>query len=232
MYYDDFYDGYSEFDQRIAELKEALASEVKQEYLDKIKDLQEEVDSLKEFRDKKDEYDEALRNIKRKEEILKKEYSTKRLKGLIGDFSVPAYIISYSYEFAYPKCDKCDKDRKIKFYSPSGREYTEDCSCAKKIRNFTISEAELVRFGTVCNGQYVFHYYAPKKDSSDTHITNDLDFTRCENLITRENKSEWKSFDDINPYRAVFTEKDFCEEYCKYLQDKEEAKIKKMEEHE
>lgn len=231
MYYNDFYDGYSEFDQRIAELKEALASEVKQEYLDKIKELQEEVASLKEFRDKKDEYDEVLRNIKRKEEGLKKEYSTKRLKELIGDFSVPAYTISDSAEFVYPKCDKCDKDRRVKFYSPSGREYTEDCSCAKKICNFSIKEARLVRFGTTCNGQYVFHYYAPQNNMND-YMRSDLDFEYCVNLITRGNKSEWKSFDDINPYRAVFTEKDFCEEYCKYLQDKEEAKIKKMEKNE
>ena len=217
MYYDDFYDGYSEFDGRIAELKEALASEIKQEYLDKIKELQEEVDSLKEFRDKKDEYEEAVRNMKRKEDELERTYSTKRLKELIGDFSVPAYGISYSLKFAYPKCDKCDKDRRVKFYGPSGKTYTEECSCAKKIGSFSIQEVSLVKFGTTCNGQYAFHYYVSKNSS----LANDIGFDYCTDIITRENKSEWKSFDDINPFRAVFTEKDFCEEYLKYLQDKE-----------
>lgn len=38
---EDFYDGYSKFDARIAELKEDLASEVKQEYLKYIQDKED-----------------------------------------------------------------------------------------------------------------------------------------------------------------------------------------------
>lgn len=64
-YYDeDFYTQPCEFEEKIEELKTALALSVKKKFLDEMEALRKENESLREFRDQKKAYDQELAQAK------------------------------------------------------------------------------------------------------------------------------------------------------------------------
>jgi len=115
-YFDDefFYEP-SEFEMQIAELKTALVSAVKKEFLDEMDTLRKENESLREFRDNKEIYDLELEQLKdqyeRKMRDAEREANKKKLKDLLALFSVTGYRVAHELK-REPKCDKCDEYRK------------------------------------------------------------------------------------------------------------------------
>ena len=134
--YDDYWDGPGEYDEMILEMKDALKESVRQEVKDEIESLRKKVaeltdvqknwsEKLRELDDEKYKYKEAARNAQR-------EANKTKLTELMESIEHEAWTVKGNYEYVRPKCNKCDKDRKIHFKSPSGRDMTEDCECAKR----------------------------------------------------------------------------------------------------
>lgn len=125
-----------EYGQMVLELKEHLRDSVRQEVANEISELKDKLAELKEVESKWDEKCREveaeryqLQQAKRDAEKMAKQC---RLSELMESIEHEAWTVRGHYEYVKPKCDKCDKDRRIHFKSPMGREMTEECECAKR----------------------------------------------------------------------------------------------------
>lgn len=235
MYYD--YDDYwaepSEFDQQVEEVKDTLRNSVKDEIKEKIAFLEKELEEVKEFRDEKkkfiqeyeskinemkNEVDSVKRDVKESEEKWKKA----RLYQLLGDYLTVGWKIGYVFEYG-EKCDKCDKDRRIHFTSPQGREYTEECQCAKGHYKYFPKEATLSKF-------YVRKKNFPRSDDGKLDyynrcytVTDCNDFDRYEFAECVYTHSDNVDYKKVNVYYDVFLNEEDCQKYCDW-KNKQELK--------
>lgn len=231
--YDDYWPEPSEFDQQVEEFKDSLRNSVKDEIKEKIASLENELVEIKEFRDEKDkfirEYESKIREAKREVEAANKlvkeseeKWKKARLHQLLGDYLTVGWVVGSSWEYG-EKCDKCDENRKIHFTSPQGKEYTEDCQCAKRYYRYFPKEATLSKI------------YVKKKnfrwdDKGETDfynryymVTDDDEYDRYESAdeIYASSDIDYKK---VNSYRAVFLNEEDCQKYCDW---KNKEKLKK-----
>lgn len=210
----DFYDEPSEFEEQVGEFKKALTESVKKEFLEEMQALKEENERLREFIDKEEDYNRELERIKRdcaiRAENAERDAKRKRLNELLKDVSVFGYRPKYTYEIG-PKCDKCDNNRRIHFRSPSGRDLTEDCVCAKRKVTYVPARVSLVEF--CATDRFDSVYYERTEESGE--------YSRYDLIADVFDKSENKSFDDINQYHVVFLNEEDCRRYCEWLNDEQ-----------
>lgn len=147
--YDYWNDEPSEYDMMIEDLKESLRESVREEIKDEIESLRNKLAELSDIRDnwsqkvkelekEKCKYQEAARNAG---------YEAKktRLSELMESIEHEAWTVRYRYEYIKPKCDKCDDKRQIHFKSPSGRDMSEDCECAKRKAVYHVEPLKLFK---------------------------------------------------------------------------------------
>lgn len=237
MYYD--YDAYwaepSEFDQQVEEFKDTLRNSVKDEIKEKIAFLEKELEEVKEFRDEKkkfiQEYESKINEMKNKVDSVKRDvkeseekWKKARLYQLLGDYLTVGWKIGYAFEYG-EKCDKCDKDRRIHFTSPQGREYTEECQCAKGHYKYFPKEATLSKF-------YVRKKNFPWSDDGKVDcynrcytVTDCDDFDRYESTECVYTHSDNVDYKKVNVYYDVFLNEEDCQKFCDW---KNEQELKKM----
>lgn len=213
-YDDDFFYEPSEFEEKVNELKESLTLAVKEDILAELKKLREENESLKDFKEKKEEYERELQRTKNEcdRKIREAEENAKKMKlrEVLDFISVTGYRPKAEY-IKKPKCDKCDKYRKIHYITPMGREAEEYCKCNDSIVKYSTEEVKLVKFDVDDREDEVTFHYEKEKESeyyvsysyiADVYRTLDTDFN------------------DINSYKAVFLKKEDCQRYCEWLEKK------------
>lgn len=221
--YDDYFREPSDFEMQIEEFKDALRDAVKDEIKNKIESLENELATLKEFRDERNkfirEYEAKIReaqketaDVKRFAKESEEKWKKARLHQLLGDYLIVGWKVDNKWEYG-PKCDKCDDDRKIHFTSPQGREYTEDCECAKRYYRYFPQEVTLSKI------------YVKKKDfrwddkgETDFYnryytVQNDNEYDRYESAAEVYTSSD-VDFEKVNSYRAVFLNEEDCRKYC------------------
>ncbi len=229
-YDEEYFSESSEFEIMIEDFKDTLRKEIKEGIRNKIDYLEKELASVDEYRkDKnnlikkhekeisaiKSEYEKKERELSLKEEKLKKA----RLHELLGDYLTIGFRPSYKKVMG-EKCNKCDENRKIHFFSPRGREYTEDCDCAKGYYEYYLEETELAKiyvrkknFGKNKDVDFYNRYYT-KKDDGD-----------CDRYdYASEIYQPTMSFEDINSYRIVFLNEDDCKKYCEWKTEQSKKK--------
>lgn len=237
MYYD--YDAYwaepSEFDQQVEEFKDTLRNSVKDEIKEKIAFLEKELEEVKEFRDEKkkfiQEYESKINEMKNKVDSVKRDvkeseekWKKARLYQLLGDYLTVGWKIGYAFEYG-EKCDKCDKDRRIHFTSPQGREYTEECQCAKGHYKYFPKEATLSKF-------YVRKKNFPWSDDGKVDyynrcytVTDCDDFDRYESTECVYTHSDDIDYMKVNAYYDVFLNEEDCQKFCDWKNKQELKKI-------
>lgn len=168
MYFEEYF---SENDEVVAEIVDIAKGLVSAEIKDKltsqentIKELEEELSFYKNYQEEKKSLDREIAKIKRESEAAyNKGYEECRKKRLQNLLDLQHYwAISYERDYINPKCDKCDDERKIHFFSPSGKEYTEPCECSKTKIYFypKISDMVTFIFGYNSNDNKPARYYA------------------------------------------------------------------------
>lgn len=230
-YYDDYYEEPSEFEMQIEEFKDSLRNSVKDEIKQKIESLEKELESLKEFKNERNkfiyEYETKVREANREADKAKREakeseekWKKARLHQLLGDYLTVGWAVGCSYEYG-EKCDKCDDNRRIHFTSPQGKEYSEDCNCAKRYYKYFPKEATLTRFyvktKNFCwnDADYYNRYYTVKSN-------NDYDeYEKIDKVYT----SSDIDFENVNSWNTVFLNEEDCQKYCNW---KNEQELKKM----
>lgn len=149
-YYDeDFYIEPCEFEEEIENLKESISKSIQKKFVDEMEALRAENETLREFRDNKEKYEHKLKELEVEYQLKMKEAErkadSKKLKDLLRVFAVTGYRVNCEYKIG-PKCDRCDKDRKIHFVTPMGRSMEEVCNCAKKTSIYCPKKVSLIRF--------------------------------------------------------------------------------------
>lgn len=212
-FYEDFFCESGEFDEQIEELKSALAKSVKQEITEEMEALRKENAELREFRDKKQEYERELSKIKHDYAVKMQDAEQKakraRLNDLLSFFSVEAYRAHVEYT-QLPKCDKCDSKRRIHFKSPSGRDFSEDCACAKKRAYYYPKSEQLFKFYVDKNGFNSMYYTQESLDDDDR-------FESCSHVYEKNQEP----FEKLNRYYIVFLKKENCQKYCDWLNERQ-----------
>lgn len=227
--YEDFWNNYSElseFEIQVEEFKTALRNEVKKEIVDKITSLEDELKKLKYIKDNWNEEVEKLNKVKRelqceKEELIKT-VRKERLGELLKDDFFTAWQIKCDFIYENEKCDKCDDDRVVHFYSPSGKELKELCECHKQKSVYSVIPAELVKIKNVVypNNSYKYTHpyftYRVKRDNSSNEEE--------ETFETVNNIADNLEFDKIFWCYCVFLNKEKAEAFCRFLNDKAQNK--------
>ena len=173
--------------------------------LQQYKKERQEVDRIKNF------YESRLQT---QIEAYKRELRTAKINELFGDYIVTGWGVNQKIILP-PKCDKCDKDRYIHFKSPSGKDFTEPCQCAKGKKEYYPLELNLIRIqqGDIFNGKRrIFCYYAPCVHDSDDY----------RDVFDQVYKGE--PFEKVSCYNVVFLDKETCEKYCEWKTEQEAKK--------
>ena len=212
---DDEYFECSEFDRQIDEFKQTLVANTRAEIKDKIAALEEEVRSLRSFRDERKQYAEKLAAAVRKavlaETEAQKKYKAARLKELLGDNLVSTWEAKGEWVQG-PKCDLCDEGRLRHFITPCGREMTESCTCAKQTLVYKPRELMLYRISEWRGGRQLFY------DSAKCKTEDESDYRH------RGVARSGCDFEKINPYSSEFESEELCQKYCDWKTEKEAAK--------
>ncbi|MFJ5713149.1 hypothetical protein [Neobacillus sp. NPDC093127] len=221
-YENDFYDEPSEFDAQVEEFKENLMKSVKKDFVSEMNRLRQE---NKELQDIKTNFEAVKRDFENKKRQLESEYQTlksnvrrERLSQLMKDFEVELYSVA-STSKSKPKCDKCDKKRRIYFKTPSGKETYEMCECNDRIAVYEPIPTILNSF-SIGNGEG-FAWYKVKIDGSDEWLSYYEDSISGKELITSEVQFESVGY----AYRVLFKDKEIAQKYCDY-KNKQEIEIR------
>lgn len=220
---DDFYEDYSEYNDLICELKEALKKEVKDEIIQEMERLKKENEELADIKANWNKKVQELESKQREYEIAKRQAEDNakrsRLRNLLKPLVKNAWGYRYEYQDLYPKCDKCDEKGYIHFTSPQGHELTETCDCRRRICVYYPVEAQIVSLQDKPGYDYdvnvMFEYKYNDSDSYDSFKTvSDI--------------YDGQDFSEINEYRGiVFFNKEDCQKYCDYLNQRERDKLQK-----
>ena len=209
---DDFWDDTPEFDEQIEEFKTALRADVKRETKELIERLQKELDELKDYKACKNEIEAGYRNavakLKKVELELEDKYRNMSLHKLLRECCITGWKVSYRVDRG-KKCDKCDAGGYITFTSPQGRTYREECNCRKGTMVYFPDEAKLVKVYASRYGYPAQFFYG--KASQDYQ-----EWTLCALVADGNFKSE-----DVDKFSTVFANKEDCEKYCEWLNNKE-----------
>lgn len=212
--YDDFYEP-SDYDIMIEELKEKLRESVKQEYVDEMNRLKDEVGRLsdikKNWNEKCKELDDAKRDAERTKREALSQAKKMRLGELLNDYIIPAWGLQYDYKYLREKCDKCDEDGRIHYKSPQGYDRTEECDCRKKVYVWTPVEAEIVEISrNKWAGSDKVPYYVYFEWQVGTKGEYRDDFRRTTTF------ADDLEFEKVDPFGMVFRDKEKAEAYCEW----------------
>lgn len=190
----DFWDDTPEFDEQIEKFKTALRADVKRETKALIEKLQKELDELKDYKACKNEIEAGYRNVvaklKKAELELEDKYRNKKAQEILAECCTVGWRAARRYDEPKEKCDKCDEDGYITFYSPQGTKYREQCKSPETVQ---------------------FYYDKVRGDGK-----NYSDYVRCYVVRSSDFKPEI-----IDSYDTVFENKEDCEKYCEWLNNKE-----------
>lgn len=219
---EDFYDEeYGYFDSTIADLKEQLKKEVKQEIQDRMERLERENKELQDVKENwkeiKQKYESKINEVeKEKQHILnnaKSEIYNATLKDLFENctFFEKIYQVNYTSE-EQQKCDKCDKNRNLTVVDCYGREHKVRCKCSIKKRHFFVEDVNVNIY--VQKDARENNFMFKVKDKSDYEYGREIG---KEEVLEKFDKDKVK--DDYNTY---FTTLEEAQKYADYLNITEE----------
>lgn len=232
--YDDFWDDdYSEYESFMNDLKDTLKGQIKDKVIAEMDELKRELAALKEFEVNRQKYDNEMTSLKYKlkvaEESVEKRAAKMRLKDVMALIEEPAYLIDYKFEDTVDKCDKCDDERIIHFYAPSGREYTEPCPyCNKRKMVYYPVEGRLLSISS----KKFEHYEKPEMQGIElSYVIPDYYLEKCLNCEKDElyyevsrvyNGEDLSNCDIYSLKRMYYRSIEECQKVCNYLNKEEE----------
>lgn len=199
-------------------LIEAIKENVKKDIKQEMERLRKENEELQKYKEERQEVENVKKwyesRFQTEVEAYKRTLRKEKIRELFGDEFGIGWGVTWKLVFPH-KCDKCDKDRMIHFKSPSGKDLTEPCQCAKGKKEYTPYDLHLVgiKQSNVFNGERrTFNYYEPFVHDSDDY----------RDVFDRVYKGE--PFDMVNAYNVVFLDKETCEKYCAWKTGQEAKK--------
>lgn len=154
-----------------------------------------------------------------------------RLPDILKTLEYPAWIPKHRLIHIYEKCDKCDDNRLIHFFSPSGKELTEPCKC--QAYKFEYIPEQGILFNINYNSDLSQYAWNKDLEINCTRLTYVLIEDCKKHLNDRESYvAEYTSLYRGEPFEKVtdryhtyFRDLETCQKYCEYLNNLEENKI-------
>lgn len=216
---DDFWSETPEFDEKVEEFKEALRADVKRETQELIEKLQKELDELKDYKENKLEierkYHDEIAKMAKAEADIERKYRNKRAKEILAECCAVGWRAAWEYEEPKEKCDKCDENGNITFYSPQGTKYTEQCKCRRRKMIYSPAEVWLAHIYVNKSPDIVQFYYDKVRGDSESYS----DYTCC--YLVKKGDYEKLNIKETQRYDTVFESKEDCEKYCEWYNNKE-----------
>ena len=213
-YWENYYEP-TEFDITMMEFKQSIIENVRQDIKDKIQSLEKENAELSEVKKNweklQKEHDDALRELRIRTENAERDAKKARARDILESISVVGYRVAEKRE-KRPKCGRCDKDRKIHFVSPMGRNMTEYCECDKDNKFYYPKEVKCIEFNIRSDDTISYYYELPEEKSSYDDYSH-----RAEVYSALPSTDE--ELEKIN-YRALFLEEEDCQKYCDWKNSK------------
>lgn len=185
------------------------------------KDIKKRINELekenRELRKYKQLYNEAAVDnalLQGRVDYLKENAKKEMLDELVRPFMQTIWTTDSRDEYITEKCGLCDDERKRHFTSPLGRHMTEYCDCARKHKIYSVIEIECVKMeGT---GEFGYDYYFKPRHKDFFNNRSSVDGLFSLDVYNGQ------EFEKLNAYRIYFTDKSKAEEYCKWLNGREE----------
>ena len=222
--YDDFYCEPTEFNERIEALKESLMKSVKEEYVEKMNQLQEENKRLQGIK-------EHFEQVKRDYENKKRECERVMMNAEQNALRMRAYAVMEKFKlFEYTpqavrlyrkKCDKCDNARKILVELPSGKKVCDECECGRESALVKVPQC-LIRYEIASRdySPYIVAFYDGFGVEENGRYYN-LDYAASVYSEGEDFDSlEFSDLEKKDKGRILFRSKERCQAYCEYLNRK------------
>lgn len=229
--YEDYYEP-SEFDEKVEEFKDYLRQSIKEETQNEIEKLRKENESLQKIKRDWDnlvkEYEDKKRELEYKIRECESKASSKRLETLFEETGMNVIMYKPDYNHVYgKKCNKCDDDRYIHFSSPSGKDYTEVCSCAKTFLKFYPQEFRLAEFrrNRYHDEKPMLFWFTRYRNCEDDHDGYTYSSSDAENHVYESGDSYDELFEKYGQYSSglYFKTEEDCQKYCDWLNEKSGA---------
>lgn len=146
---------------------------------------------------------------------LEDKYRNKKAQEILAECCTVGWRAAWRYDEPKEKCDKCDEDGYITFYSPQGTKYREQCKCRHKDVIYYPAESRLARIYANKSPEIVQFYYDKVREYDGKSWS---DYVRCNVVRSSDFKPE---IIDSYGYDTVFESKEDCEKYCEWLNNKE-----------
>ena len=230
--FDDYYDpseGELFFDEMKEKFREILREDVNSELSRLTKENAELRKIVKEYSDKKMELTRRERDVKYKEDNLKRdverEFYSKTMdevfEHLLEDSEV-WYAEHVPHE--KPKCDLCDEERQMVARYPNGEIVKKQCDCAKPTYVYepVISVNKQIKFHKSYKYSdkkcYFTKNHKPNKDYAEAY--DYYSEFRIENIYDEFN-DDVKEYHKAKRYgeKVAFRNKEACQKYCDWLNE-------------
>lgn len=218
-YCEDFYHEPSEFDLRIDEFKESLMKSVKEDFIAELEELKKENESLqdvkKNFESIKRDYENKERELEIERNNAKREVRRELISDILDEYRLIMYQAS-QVGVEKPKCDKCDKNRRINYKTPLGKDATEYCDCSTKEYTYKPKKHALVELSPRNNfyDLSAFYYEVRNSGGKDEYLRLS-DYSQHATYIYRDGMG----YKDIKRYSTFFKTKEECQKYCDWLNE-------------
>lgn len=216
---DDFWSETPEFDEKVEEFKEALRADIKRETQELIEKLQKELDELKDYKANKLEierkYHDEIAKMAKAEADIERKCRNKRAQEILAECCAVGWRAARKYEEPKEKCDKCNENGDITFYSPQGTKYTEQCKCRRRKVIYSPAETRLARIYASKSPDTVQFYYDKVQGDGERYS----DYVRC--YVVRSSDFKPEKIDSYDYCVTVFENKEDCEKCCEWLNNKE-----------
>lgn len=222
--YEDFYEP-SEFELLVEDFKDELRKSVKKEWIDKMNRLEAENKELQEvkknFNQIKSDYEKAKWECKRESEKAianaKGDAYSARLSELLDDMKAEYWSIKKEF-VKKPKCDKCDANRMVAYITPLGKQAKEQCTCDETESKYVPCERVIYQIG-LYNSRIESWFVRKRKEDEDTFVS-EPEYYR--HMFVVKDEEDISSLVEKNEYSLYFESFEKCQEYCDYLNLREQ----------
>lgn len=205
---------------------EILKTAIKKDIIAEVTTLRRENERLREYEKLAYKCDirlsQELQKLEDERKNLEKKVKNMQIRELFGDYISTAWCAQKVYT-SKPKCDKCNADRKIEYTTPRGKKGFELCECAEEIITYNVHPVDLMTINT--DLQWGMIKYNRQYYTAGTIWNNG---ERIEDSVKRVSTVyNDEPFDEIKKYyydEMIFLDRIKCEEFCEYLNKKEQKK--------
>lgn len=213
---EEFYEE-SQYAEEVENLCEAIRRSVKKEILDEMNRLKTENEKLQGI---KEHFDEVKREYERKKAQCDMAIATAeanarraRLEEIIEDHRIIRWKVESRYGYG-PKCNKCDKNRKIQIKLPSGRVVDDNCKCEANKRFYYPTPYEMFE---ISDKYGLRAHYQKHGSGNDVYYTVSI----CDESM-KERIEEWrKCKTEERARKLLFDSQEECQSACNVLNEKQ-----------